>query len=378
MLTESVCNTNPSTNPNTNLNFNPNLMPTKDCGIFGLTANYQQSLVILLGVPWDPTTSYGGKASLGPEAILQASPQLDLFDLETHPYYEVGFFYKKGPDFLYDLNKQTGLEAQAVIKALYEGEISFVSNSSKLEHSIAFVNQASETLNNWLYKEAYDIINDNKLLAVLGGDHSSPFGAIRAISEKYHGDFGILHIDAHADLRKAYQGFTYSHASIMYNVMHSSFCPKKLVQVGVRDFCQEEFELIKKHSSIHTFFDLEMKKQLASGVTWNSICKNIVSCLPENIYISFDIDGLNPSLCPHTGTPVPGGLGFEEALILFSHIQEAKKQIIGFDLCEVSPPSILTGQIQADEWDGNVGARVAFKLCGWLAKSTNHHVSVSG
>lgn len=151
----------------------------------------------------------------------------------------------------------------------------------------------------------------------------------------------------------------------MYNVMNLYEAPKKLVQVGIRDFCEEEYRYIQNNSKkIKTFFDYELKSALYEGQTWNGICQGIISELPELVYVSFDIDGLDPSLCPGTGTPVAGGLSLPEAFYLFAALIRAGKKLVGFDLNEVS-----AGNIEDDEWNGNVGARVAYKLLGWLARS---------
>ena len=191
----------------------------------------------------------------------------------------------------------------------------------------------------------------------------TPLGAIQAFSKKYKGDFAVLHFDAHADLRKAYQGFTHSHASIMYNVMTGTHKPKKLVQVGIRDFCEEEFDFIESRNDIRTFFDLDLKRRLMNGESWSQIANDIVKELPEKIYISFDIDGLDPVYCPNTGTPVPGGLQIEQVFYIFRLIAETGRKIIGFDLNEVSTGGLPLNK--SDEWDGNVGARILYKLCGW-------------
>jgi agmatinase len=198
-------------------------------------------------------------------------------------------------------------------------------------------------------------------VGVIGGDHSVPLGAIKSIHEKYAGEFGVLHIDAHADLRIAYEGFTWSHASIMYNLMTSQHPPNKLVQVGIRDFCEEEVDFIRERKDIDTYFDLHLKKRMMEGESWKNLCIEIVSHLPDKVYVSFDIDGLDPTLCPNTGTPVPGGLSFAEALGLLRTICESQRKIVGFDLNEVS------GGPTREEWNGNVGARLLYKLCGWTA-----------
>ncbi len=171
----------------------------------------------------------------------------------------------------------------------------------------------------------------------------------------------MLHVDAHADLRVKYQGFERSHASIMNNVMNATWKPEKLVQVAIRDFSQEEFAMIRERKDISTFFDLYLKRDLFEGKSWSEICAKIVEVLPSHVYVSFDIDGLSPEYCPHTGTPVPGGLTFDQANYLLSAVVHSGRRIVGFDLNEVAPGE--------DEWDGNVGARLLYKMCGWSVMS---------
>ena len=200
-------------------------------------------------------------------------------------------------------------------------------------------------------------------MALLGGDHSTPLGLLQALAEK-HPQFGILQIDAHFDLRKAFEGFTHSHASIMYNALD---LPQvhKLVQVGIRDYCQEEVDVVAQYPGrIHCFYDRDLRRSVLHGENWWTICKRIVHSLPKEVYISFDIDGLDPSLCPNTGTPVPGGLQWEEVLMLLETIVESGRKIIGFDLVEVSGAT-------ENEWDAIIGARMLFKLCNLTMASQN-------
>ena len=200
-----------------------------------------------------------------------------------------------------------------------------------------------------------------KLVGLLGGDHSTPLGYFKAIGEK-HGDFGILQIDAHCDLRKAYENFVYSHASIMYNALEEVPQIKKLVQVGIRDYCEEEWDYIEANKDrVVTFFDQDIKERQFEGKTWQAITDEIISQLPQKVFISFDIDGLNPKLCPHTGTPVQGGFETDQVFYLFKKLMQSGRHLVGFDLNEVG--------ISQDEWDENVGARCLFKLCNMLAAS---------
>ncbi len=233
-----------------------------------------------------------------------------------------------------------------------------------MEKTLREINAGCAQMCDWVHGQARAILQRGQIPAVLGGDHSSPEGNIRAISEATGGKFGVLHFDAHADLRFEYQGFERSHASIMNNVMKAPWKPEKLVQVGIRDFSEEEYKLISTTDSIETFFDANLKRALFEGETWAAICARVISGLPKQVYVSFDIDGLSPEYCPHTGTPVPGGLGYDQALYLLRTLVESGRKIVGFDLNEVAPSAN-----EADEWDGNVGARLLYKLCGWTVVS---------
>ena len=223
------------------------------------------------------------------------------------------------------------------------------------------VNAGSIFLNNWVYEQTKDLLDGGKLVGLLGGDHSTPFGFFKAIAEK-HGDFGILQIDAHCDLRKAYENFNYSHASIMYNALEEIPQLKKLVQVGVRDYCEEEWDYIAgANKRVVTYFDKDISARQYEGQTWQAIAKEMIDHLPQTVFISFDIDGLDPKLCPHTGTPVQGGFETEQVFYLFKLLMQSGRKVVGFDLNEVG--------VSHDEWDENVGARCLFKLCNMLVAS---------
>jgi len=354
--------------------FNPSQTISSEFGIFGIPVQEYEAELILLPVPWEVTTSYGMGASQGPRIIREASEQIDLFDLETGKAYEAGYFMRDLPKDLSEKNKLMKAKAQELIRL----KTDMSDNVAYQEKILTEVNKACDEMTEWVYENSKAILQQNKILGLVGGDHSTPLGAIRALSEKYNGEFGILHIDAHADLRCAYQGFKQSHASIMYNVMTSPFKPQKLVQVGIRDFCEEEYDMIQNsNGKIKTFFDLENKNRQLAGATWAEIAKDIASELPQNIYISFDIDGLDPALCPHTGTPVAGGMTLNEVFFLFSTLMQQGKKIIGFDLNEVSAGEMSDDTDQA-EWDGNVGARVLYKLCGWTVVSQNKATQKKG
>ncbi len=340
--------------------FDPTTSISSDFGIFGIPLTEEECRLILLPVPWEVTTSYGRGASNGPKIIRDASSQIDLFDFETKNAYEVGYFMKPISESWLGENRKYKEKAQSVIRLRTEQS----NDSKKIDQLVAEVNVASQKLTDWVYDETKKIIAAGKLFGLVGGDHSCPLGAIKALCEQHStidgSEVGILHIDAHSDTRQAYQGFSQSHASIMYNVMQLPTKPKKLVQVGIRDFCEEEYNFVQSRPDIKTFFDIALKQRLLKGESWASIATDIISELPQKVYISFDIDGLDPRYCPSTGTPVIGGLSTDEVFFLFNLLAQSGRQIVGFDLNEVS-----SGEATESEWDGNVGARILYKLCNW-------------
>jgi len=332
--------------------FDPDAPGIDNGNFFGLPCTYENAKIALLGVPWDVTTSYRQGASNGPEAILEASLQIDLFDADFGDFWKNGIVNMGISKSLKKKNLQLRKHAEKVISAFQEG---IAEEEHEIQNSLKIINNASEELNEWVYSESWKILEDNKIAGIIGGDHSVPFGLIKALAER-NNHFGILQIDAHADLRKAYEGFTYSHASIMYHAMNFK-AVSSIVQVGIRDYSASEYQKMKENNFIHWFDQSMIEERLFMGDSWAKICNEIVELLPDKIYISFDIDGLEPACCPSTGTPVPGGLKFYEAVYLLKQLKQKNKKIIGFDICEVAP-----GEMK--DIDAIHGARMLYKLCG--------------
>jgi agmatinase len=325
--------------------------------LFGLPFNYDSANLIIIPVPWEVTVSYGAGTANGPQQILDASPQLDLFDFDNPDGWKQGIFMQEIPKSILEKNTSYRQQAAKIIQRLEAGKS--LAETPDLTSLLSEINQACANVNNWLFQQCQQAIHRGKQVAVIGGDHSSPLGFFQAQAEKYAklgSDFGILHIDAHADLRDAYEGFEFSHASIMFNAMKIPQI-SKLVQVGLRDICQEEVDIINNsHSRIVAYYDTKIKQEMYSGKTWLDVCREIINHLPQYVHISFDVDGLDPKLCPNTGTPVPGGLELEQSFCLFRQLVNSGRKIIGFDLCEVGDA----------EWDGNVGARIVLKLANFM------------
>lgn len=346
--------------------FDPSNPNSSDNGFFGMPATPEESALWLFKVPWDVTTSYQAGTHRGPRHIQDCSTQLDLCDSLFGPdLWRAGICTLNEQTELADWNAKHRRHAEQIIAFKNTGERNLTSD---LEDKLIEVNLASHRVNALVEHETRKAHQSGKIFGLIGGDHSSPFGAIKALLEAETEPFGILHIDAHYDLRECYLGFEHSHASIFWNVLNLN-SPKllSLVQVGIRDYSEEERKLALSLPQCHSFLDQDIQFDLLSGRSFQNICEEIVGKLPKRVYLSVDIDGLDPVLCPSTGTPVPGGLSYNQFRMILKTLRLQNKQIIGFDLCEVAP----NPNQPLDEWNGNVGARVLWSLCQAALDSRN-------
>lgn len=336
--------------------FNPNAVGNPNNNIFGLPFTEEEAALVLFPVPWEVTVSYNAGTARAADHIFNASLQVDLYDLDYTNAWKKGFYMKPLDRKILMRSDYLRKEAELYIDYISKGEE--LQKNKFMCNSLKEINEGSNFMNNWVYEQTSNLLNKNKIVGLVGGDHSTPFGFIKALAEK-HEKFGILQIDAHCDLRKAYEDFTYSHASIMYNVLKEINAVEKLVQVGIRDFCDEENDYIQNSNGrVKTFFDRDIKDKMYEGTTWRNIVDEIVNELPEKVYFSFDIDGLDPKLCPNTGTPVYGGFESEQILYLFKKVKESGRTIVGFDLVESG--------VGEHDWDSNVASRILYKMCSLM------------
>ena len=313
--------------------------------LFGLKEK-QNPRFIIIPVSWEGTVSYNKGTSLGPRSLLEASSQIDLWDVEFGSLEHLGIYLEKDDSDILKWN-------QEALKAI----------GIDTKERIQKINDLSAKVNSWIFNKYNQLSSKDNIVVLLGGEHSIALSGFQAIAEKVKGDYGILQIDAHMDLRQAFEGYAYSHASVFYNLLTSHFAPKNLVQVGIRDFCKEEQAFAnKRKDKTFIFYDRYLKYSLHEGKTWNDLCQEIITHLPQNVYISLDIDGLSPLLCPDTGTPVPGGLDFDQLVTLLKHLASSRK-IIGMDLVEIG------GDVNNKQWNGNVAMRILYKMLGFAAIS---------
>jgi N1-aminopropylagmatine ureohydrolase len=249
-------------------------------------SDFDSSRILILPVSYEGTVSYGMGTGRGAMAIVDASRNMELYEEETDT--EV---YKVG---IHTLDEFRPLETPEAMMA-------------------------------GLYTRAKELVASGKFLCMLGGEHSVSAPIIKAHAEKYH-DLSVLQIDAHADLRDDYDGTPHSHASIMARVVKDMQIPS--VQVGIRSISADEARAIDSGLPTKIFW----ARDIAGKTNW---IPDAVNSLTENVYLTIDIDGLDPSIVPTTGTPEPGGLGWYETLALIRKVAETKR-IVGMDLVEYS------------------------------------------
>lgn len=272
-------------------------------------SSYESSAIAIVPVPYEATVSYGGGTAKGPGAVITASHYVEFYDEETERevYKEYGI---------------ATLEPMSFKKAKGEKALSKI------------------------YELAKSLLDEGKFVVMLGGEHTISQSPIAAHAQKFP-DLSVLQFDAHSDLRDSYLGDKYSHASVMARVAEF-MDPKRIVQVGIRAQCIEEAQFIRR-KGINTFYAHQIRQSHLNPLkkNWDD---EVVNLLSDNVYITFDVDGFDPSIMPSTGTPEPNGLYWQEVMALLKKVG-AKKKIVGFDVVELAPvngvhhPDLLTAKL---------------------------------
>jgi len=288
----------------------PSRLPLNFGGLEEAFSNYENSSVVIWPIPLERTTSYKTGTRYGPAAIIEASRNLELYDEELHAEP-----FRCGVHTLPEMETQVGT----------------------LEKVLAD-----------LHTVANGLLADGKFMLALGGEHSLTPPLVAACAKKY-ADVSVLQIDAHADLRDSYEDNPHSHACAMRRVLE--ICPA--VQVGIRSMSREEADALPILNNTRLFFAQPIVRQNAE--TW---IHDVVNSLSSKVYLTIDVDGLDPSLMPATGTPEPGGLGWYDVLELL-RVVAAQKTIVAADLVELSPqPGFHSCDFLC--------ARLAYKIVGYI------------
>jgi len=229
-------------NPAPEKTFDPSAAGVNNGRYFGFPYTLEEAETVVYPVRWDVTTSYGDGAAKGPDAILEASPQLDFYDFDYPRAWENRIGTHPGNALCTD-NGSWREKALTIIRAQEQGE-----DPAPYAPLLEEIDQACRQVNACTRRDTAALLEQGKNVVLLGGDHSCPLGYLEALAER-HTSFSILHLDAHADLREAYEGFTYSHASILYNALQLP-AVERLVQVGVRDLCPDEVQRIERSGDV--------------------------------------------------------------------------------------------------------------------------------
>lgn len=338
--------------------FDPSGVGNTRANIFGLPFSLSESKLVFIPVPWDVTVSNHEGTSEAPQLIFDQSSQIDLFDPFSVDSWRRGMAMEQTDESVVQTNQVFRAKALSCIRFMEEG--GDPEQSSSVSKKITDVNQACAVMIQNLTGKCQAYLSAGQIPFLVGGDHSISSANLQALASTSPG-FGILQIDAHADLRKDYQGFIYSHASVMRSASGIQGV-EKIIQVGVRELCDEEMSFIREQAGkVRTWFDREISERQFKGEPWDVLCKEIIRDLPDRVYVSFDMDGLDPSFCPHTGTPVPGGLIYNQAMYLLEELVRSGRQIIGADLVETGP----------HPFDAAMACRVLFRMAGMILKNSS-------
>jgi agmatinase len=271
--------------------------------------NLATAKIVLLPVPFDGTSTWQKGADKGPKAFLDASENMELYDIETNT--EV---YKEGVYLAPEITENSSAEA--------------------LAHKV--------------HEETKKYINKNKFVTVVGGEHSISIGTIRAFNECFN-NLTVLHIDAHADLRKEYNGSQYNHACAVYEANTTT----NLIQVGIRSMDISE----KRNMNLDKVF---FAHDMSVNEDW---IEDVIDQLTENVFITFDLDALDPSIMPSTGTPEPGGLFYYETLEFLKSVFE-QRNVVGFDMVELCPN-------ENDKSSDYLAAKLFYKMLSYKFSSND-------
>ena len=341
--------------------FDPDAAAQPGSGIFGLPDGLAEAQTHVLGLPFDATTSYRRGTMHGPEAIVAASRQVDLYDRLFSGAYADGIHYCADDGRVAEWNREARALADPIISAGGpEGE------NSDHQQALLRIEALGEAVRKHTQEFTANCLNAKRLPVLLGGDHSVPLGGIEAAASHF-GELGVLQFDAHADLREAYEGFRWSHASIFHNVLEEIPQLHSLVQVGVRDLGEREALRCVEDPRVRTLFDDQWAALPPASPARDHAMNDCLGSLPNLVWLSFDIDALTPDLCPGTGTPVPGGLDWHSAMAWLEKLVQSGRRIVGLDLCEVAPGP--NPDPNGTSWDAVVGARLLYRLIGAARES---------
>jgi agmatinase len=313
----------------------PNAPAANEVTLFDLGLPLEQARVVAVPVPYQATVSSAAGTVDGPRALVAASVDIDLSDPAFGEPWREGIAAVPEDDAVRRLSARTERAARAARQG---------------EDDEGAVDAAGRAIADWVCGTVAALLDSQRRPLLVGGEHAASLGAFEAAAAT--GPLGLLQIDAHADLRDAYEGWRASHASVMARALELGGVVR-LVQVGLRDVCPEEVARARAEPGRVVWYpDDELARRQGEGEPFGRVAREIAQQLPQRVWLSLDVDGLDPALCPGTGTPVPGGLGWREVGGLLASLRDSGRELIGADLMEIGPGA----------WDGQVAARLAYRI----------------
>ncbi len=344
--------------------FDPNTITPDNGCYFGIPLAPEDAALVLLSAPWDATASLRSGSSYAPDAIIEASRYVDFYEPLAPNSWLKGIATAPIDYSIQDLSHRLRPDAERVIKLHDELGMSVLDNLM-YERRLRRVNEGSVEINNNIYSQASHWFDKGKIVGLVGGDQSVTYGMVKAVGCKYDG-VGLVHIDSRCDMHEAYQGFDFSHASTMYNILRDVPQVKKFVSVGVQEFSPIEWERATSDSRVKMFTAQDMWREQFEGTTWAKIVNDIINELPENVYLALDIDGLTGECSPNKSRIMTGGMSFHQVVYLMDRIIASGRRIVGFDITEVSPN-------MDNKADMRLVARLLFKMCSIALKSVDNN-----
>lgn len=325
---------------------------------FGDATSPVDADVVIVSAPWSVTSDYGRGATYTPDAIIDVSLGKELYDATTGVSIEGRIATAEIDYNIQESSEQLGRDAERVMRSY---DVTERGVGDYITHKVANVNEGFAAMHKSIYKQVKYWSLQGKRVAVVGGDHSVAFGAIKALSEN-NDDMGVLFIDAHADYSREVEPFNFSHRTIARDIIESIPSVTRLVEVGVRDVDKSEAEQLGSNEKVSVFYAERLMAKRFEGCCWGDLCREIVALLPQKVYVSLDIDALKIEFCNNTNAPTPGGMTFDEVVYLVNTVVESGREIVGFDISEV-----VTSL--DNKMDAIVGARLLAKLSVAMVRS---------
>lgn len=335
-----------------------------DGAYFGMPCLPDAAALVIVSAPWDVTAPEGSSSSYAPDAIIEESLRMDLYDPLSPDEWRKGI---ATADIDYTLQEISHGMRQDVerLRSREEkgGGLTGLADDYYARKMRRIDEECVAMLRN-IRSQMAEHMRAGRIAALVGGDQSAVFGALCAAAESHEG-VGVLHIDALCRMKSRHEGFEHSAASTMFDASEQIGGLGRIVHVGVREMSATEHRLVRESEGMSLFDADRLSAMRYEGMPWRQVCDAIVAELPHEVFVDLDISVLRPDNCPHSPEAVAGGLDFDGTVYLIDRVVRSGRRIVGFALTGVSPAS-------GDSTDARVGARMLYRMCGIALRSQNN------